>query len=169
MFSEIELVCLLLLATACITDFTRRIIPNALTVSACLGGLCYHTLSYGQSGLYFSLYGLLLGGALLLPAYARGWTGGGDVKLLAALGAWAGFRAGGNIFLYSTICGGIMALGQILRKRTGRQPQRRRGSSGRTAAFAQGHKGPSSTADTMPYALAIGCGYLVYLLFGGVL
>jgi prepilin peptidase CpaA len=60
----------------------------------------------------FSLVGTVVGLALLLPAYAIG-MGGGDVKLLAGVGA--GF--GGTTFLclaVSAIIGGVIAIGMVL-------------------------------------------------------
>src|SRR5579859_4678575 len=71
-------------------DLRSRRIPNALTFgSAILGFLVNLALRHGP-GAGSSAEGWLAGiGILLLPFIARG-VGGGDVKLLAAVGAWTG-------------------------------------------------------------------------------
>ena len=53
--------------------------------------------------------GWLLGIALFFPFFALGGLGGGDVKLLGALGAWLGPTAVFHVGLYSAIAGGVMA------------------------------------------------------------
>jgi prepilin peptidase CpaA len=57
-----------------------------------------------------SLIGLLLGLIFMLPGYVFGATGAGDVKLLAAAGAWLGPAHVGVAFLYTAILGGVLAL-----------------------------------------------------------
>jgi Flp pilus assembly protein protease CpaA len=47
---------------------------------------------------------------LMLPGHLLGRTGGGDVKLFAALGAMLGPGQIFLAFLYTAICGGVLAL-----------------------------------------------------------
>jgi prepilin peptidase CpaA len=75
---------------AAATDVAARRIPNWLTIPMLATGLAYSTLQRGPWGLLDSLAAALI---LALPyvflfVYARG--GGGDVKLMAAVGAWTG-------------------------------------------------------------------------------
>lgn len=77
-----------LLAAVC--DGWKHRIPNVLTVPAALLGLTYHGLTAGGHGLLLALAGLAIGFALLLLPWLMGGGGMGDVKLLAALGAWLG-------------------------------------------------------------------------------
>lgn len=49
---------------------------------------------------------LLLGVLLFIP----GWFGGGDAKLLAAIGLWIGFDNLSAYMLYVTLAGGMLAL-----------------------------------------------------------
>ena len=51
-------------------------------------GWAYSGLAFGFGGLGWSLLGTVVGLLLLLPAYAVGGMGAGDVKLLAGVGAW---------------------------------------------------------------------------------
>ncbi len=46
--------------------------------------------------------------------FARGWMGGGDIKLLAASALWFDLSSGWRLLVAITISGGIVALGVIL-------------------------------------------------------
>jgi prepilin peptidase CpaA len=59
--------------------------------------------------------GLLVGLGLLLPLFALRGLGGGDVKLLAALGAWIGPGAALWMVLWAAVAGGPLALAVALR------------------------------------------------------
>ena len=95
---------------ACVTDVRSRRIPNLLTFGAAAAGLLVHTILGGWSGLQLSLTGWVVGAALFFPFFALGGMGGGDVKLLAALGAWLGPRDAFWLAIYASIAGGAMAL-----------------------------------------------------------
>jgi prepilin peptidase CpaA len=102
---------------AAFIDLRTRRVPNALTIPlAAIGIAC---AASGVSGLTLraSLVGLLLGLALMLPGYLFGATGAGDVKLLAAVGAWLGPALVGAAFLYTAIGGGVLALVVARRRR----------------------------------------------------
>jgi prepilin peptidase CpaA len=58
--------------------------------------------------------GLGLALAIHLPLFALRATGGGDVKLMAALGALLGVEAWLRVFLISAILGGVIALGLVI-------------------------------------------------------
>jgi prepilin peptidase CpaA len=98
---------------ACVTDLRTRRIPNMLTFSAAVGALGYHAFG-GWIGLAGSIGGLLLGLALFLPIYLLRGMGAGDVKLLAALGAWLGPASVAWVAIYAAIAGGIMAVAVAL-------------------------------------------------------
>ena len=78
-----------LAALACVSDLRTRRIPNALTFGAALraGRFTCHRRRDGRGR---SLGGWLLGVVLFFPLFALRGLGAGDVKLLAALGAWLG-------------------------------------------------------------------------------
>jgi prepilin peptidase CpaA len=62
------------------------------------------------AGVQTAAAGWLLGLLLLLPYFALGGMGGGDVKLLAALGAWLGPWETFWLAMYAGIAGGVLGL-----------------------------------------------------------
>jgi len=95
-------------------DLKTRRIPNYLTFGAALAGLGFQLGYHGWSGMVGGLLGLALGFGLLIVPYILGGMGAGDVKALAALGAWLGPNQTLHLFLYLAIAGGVMALGMLL-------------------------------------------------------
>src|SRR3954471_18021179 len=79
-----------LLTLACISDLRTRRIPNVLTFSAAGGALLFHLVSGGWNAAGWSLAGYGAGLLLFFPLFALRGMGAGDVKLLAAVGAWLG-------------------------------------------------------------------------------
>jgi prepilin peptidase CpaA len=97
-------------AVAAAWDVRTRRIPNALSFGAAAAAIAAHGFVAGTAGAGWSLAGWLAGVALFLPFFALGGMGAGDVKLLAALGAWLGPSATIWIALFSTIAGGVIGL-----------------------------------------------------------
>jgi len=86
-------------------DFRTRRIPNYLTLGTALAGLGFQFGVYGWQGLGQGFLGLVLGFALLIGFYLKGGMGPGDVKALAALGAWLGPLPTLYLFLYMGLAG----------------------------------------------------------------
>ncbi len=84
------LLMLVLGAAAAIIDVRHHRIPNALTLSGALLGIVVSGFSTWPDGLWLGLLGLITGLCLFLPGFLLGMTGGGDVKLMAAFGAFLG-------------------------------------------------------------------------------
>ena len=101
---------LLLSVWIAVGDLRTRRIPNYLTLGGALAGLGFSWGCHGWPGLWSGLSGLLLGFALLVLPYAKGGMGAGDVKALAALGAWLGPRLTIYLFIYMGISGGVLIL-----------------------------------------------------------
>src|SRR3954447_5439537 len=99
---------------AAVFDLRSRRIPNHLTFGAAAVALFVALLTGGMSAAGTNLTGWLLATALWLPIYALGGMGAGDVKLLAAVGAWVGPAEVFHAALYSAIAGGVMAAGVAL-------------------------------------------------------
>ena len=93
---------------ACVTDLRTRRIPNVLTFGAAAGACGFYLADRGLGGLGWSAAGWLVGGLLFLPLFALRGLGGGDVKLLAALGAWMGTSALLPIVLLSSLIGAVV-------------------------------------------------------------
>jgi len=95
---------------AAFRDLRERRIPNVITVPAALFGLLFHTLAPLGEGWWFSLAGFAVGVGLLVLPYLLGGGGMGDIKLLAALGAWLGPFWILIAFATGTISGAILTL-----------------------------------------------------------
>jgi len=98
---------------AAVTDVRGSRIPNWLTYSGLATALAARSILLGWPGLRDGLMGLLIGGGLFLVLFVVGGMGGGDVKLMAAVGAWAGQSHIAVILIATAISGGILALGYM--------------------------------------------------------
>lgn len=94
---------------ASITDLWTFKVYNALTIPLMCGALIYHGVVGGPTELLQSLGGMMLGVALLLLPFLMGGMGAGDVKLLAAVGAWLGIAMTFYVFVASAFASGICA------------------------------------------------------------
>ena len=95
---------------AAVCDLNTRRIPNALTFGAAVVAIATHSALSGWSGLLLAASGCVVGLALFLPVFLLGGMGAGDVKLLAAIGAWLGPTDAVWTALYGALAGGLMAL-----------------------------------------------------------
>ena len=107
----------LTLAAAAIQDAAMMRIANFLSLAVLLLGLAamaLHGIAWPmwQNGALF--LGLLLLGT---AAFATGNLGGGDVKLLAAIGLWFDFGDAVLLVIAVTIAGGLLALVMIIGRR----------------------------------------------------
>ena len=100
--------------TACVTDLRSRRIPNVLTFGAAGAALVYGAVTGGWTGLGNAALGWLIGALAFIVPFALGGLGGGDVKLLAAIGAWLGPAGAIWVALYAGVAGGVMAIGVAL-------------------------------------------------------
>ena len=91
-------------------DLAERRVPNAFTFGAAVFAFVYFAVVKGAGGLATSLLGWAAGLALFLPLFAVGALGAGDVKLLAAFGAWLGPAGVLVAALCASILGGVMAV-----------------------------------------------------------
>jgi prepilin peptidase CpaA len=101
-------------AAAAATDSITRRIPNVLTFGAATVALAFATATGGSAGLGWSAAGLAVGLLLFLPLFALRAMGGGDVKLLAAFGAWLGPALVFWVAVYGAIAGGVLGLLLVL-------------------------------------------------------
>jgi prepilin peptidase CpaA len=95
-------------------DLRTRRIPNYLTLGTAVAGLAYNCIAHGLPGLVSGILGMLLGFAFLILPYLWGGMGAGDVKAMAALGAWLGPQFTVLLVCYMGIAGGIIALGYLV-------------------------------------------------------
>ena len=103
--------------TAGIYDLATRRIPNWLTLSGAAAGLGLNFFLFGAGGLRLSLAGLVTAGGVYMLFYLLRAMGAGDVKLMAAVGAFLGPGQWFQIFLISSVLGAAAAVILALRKR----------------------------------------------------
>ena len=113
---HVKLVCATLIVAAWIDGKQLRV-PNWITFPMVLSGLVYSAIVGGWQGLGDWLIGMCVGLATLLPLYAVGGMGAGDVKLMAGIGAWLGATVTWEAFLWSAVVGGLMAVVMVLKRR----------------------------------------------------
>jgi len=109
-----RLLLLSVLAIAAVTDIRGQRIPNLRTFPAMLLAFSYHGMTQGPDGLLFSLAGFGLGLGVMLVPYFAGVMGPGDVKLMAAVGAFLGASGAFNAFLLTSLFGGLYAMVVLL-------------------------------------------------------
>ena len=102
------LVATLLIAT--LSDLMTHRIPNNLLIPALAFALLASSVAGGITGLALSLAGMGVGLAMLLPVYALGAMGAGDVKLLAVAGAFLGPHGALMAGLFTFIAGAVLGL-----------------------------------------------------------
>jgi len=107
---SVDLLALLLAAVACASDIRTRRIPNSIVLIGSAAGLTVNALIDGATGVGASLAGGVVGLCLFLPFFVLGGMGGGDVKLMAALGSILGPGSIFRLAAAAAVVGGACAL-----------------------------------------------------------
>ncbi len=95
---------------AAASDIRMRRVPNALTGALAIAGVAVSGATGGVTGAGTALAILALLLAVGTFAYARGWFGGGDIKLLAAGCCGLAPALAVDFLLYTALCGGLLSL-----------------------------------------------------------
>jgi prepilin peptidase CpaA len=144
-----------LLLFAAVKDIRHRRIPNIACIGIVVLGVTVSLVTKGTDGLISSVIGMALGLIVLLPVYALGRIGAGDVKLLAACGAFLGPVNLINGTILAFLIGGLLAFYYIAANRlTYLIP--------RMYAFLP-HSSTSHKRIELPYGVAISGGALLAL------
>ena len=116
-----------LLVVVAFIDLSHQEIPNGLVLALMIVGLVAKLAGIG-AGVVDGLYGLLVGGAPLVLiavisvlALRREGMGGGDIKLMAAVGWCLGWRLTAITLILSVYIGGLVALMLLCFKIKGRK------------------------------------------------
>lgn len=111
------MILVMLLSAAVFTDIRYGKIYNKVTFPCMAAGLTLSLVNGGFHGLLLSLagMGLVLGLYLLIPSKS---FGGGDIKLMMAVGSLIGFKLAVWAILFSAAIGGILALIVMARYKT---------------------------------------------------
>lgn len=159
-------------------DLLEQRIPNVLVALTLLAGVALHAAgpANGREGMfgYFpgalggvqAVFGAVVGLAAFLPIYLAGAMGAGDVKFMAALGAFAGPVEVLGLALSVAACGGLLALCLTLVRRKGAHAWANMAQilhdAVRTRPALGGFDPATQTALRMPYALAFALGVSAY-------
>jgi prepilin peptidase CpaA len=158
-------------------------VPNWLTFPFVISGWAYGVGAHGWEGLWMTLLGTGLGLMLLLPWYAIGGMGSGDVKLLAGVGSWLGaaylfdgVKNTAYAFCVSVIVGGVIAIVMVLISGQWRKHLAQFftivheiltiGKPTQLAAIAAERK---SSMRLLPYGIPIAIGSIAYFIWAGML
>lgn len=92
-------------------DIKSRRVPNLLTGPAFMLALSFHLALDGWHGVLNALAAGLICGVIFFIFYIAGGMGAGDVKLMAVAGCFAGLAATPTLLVFTSLAGGVMALG----------------------------------------------------------
>jgi len=95
---------------AAVTDIARHKIYNWNTYTGIVVGLIAHLVVGGWPGLEESIVGFVVCGLLMLVCFVLFNIGGGDVKLIAMMGAFLGLEKGIEATLWTFVLGGIVGV-----------------------------------------------------------
>jgi len=162
------------LIVASVTDVRRGKIYNWTTYPAMAAGLVGHALAggllgqgglVGGMGLPGALAGLVVGFGPLLLAWLAGGIGGGDAKIMGAVGALAGWRFALTALFYGLAVAVLMALAILISQRKVAQ------TFGRIGRFlllwflkAKPPSPATEQSPTLPFGLALCIGAAVALV-----
>ncbi len=152
------------LAWAVVTDLRSRRISNRLTYSLMALGLLANGIAGGWDGLRSSIFGWLLGAALLVVPCLLGAIGAGDVKLLAAIGALKGPEFVLLAAVYTALAGGALAILELVRSRGARWALGYVAGGWVGSVWGKSAQSSAARAGTIPYGPAIAAGAIIALL-----
>ena len=155
-----------------LSDVRTRRIPNALSLAGALVGLVLNLQHAGAAGLAASALGLGLAVAVLFAPFAAGGIGGGDVKMMGALGAMLGPHLVVSGLLIGVLLGGVHAAVYaarrgLLRRTLSGVTRRLRIALGRGSVEPLRMSAGEGSGLVLPYSLPLGAGVVVALLGGG--
>lgn len=162
----------LLALTICglaVVDFRSFRLPNWFTLPLLALGWIWHALADDGAGLAWSLKGSAISMAPLLWFYFRGKMGAGDVKLMAAIGAWLGGWTGLHVLVVSGLAGVVCDLAC----------RWRRAGSATVAPLSDNDQQLAGDVETalrdpflkrrwIPFSIPIALGVVVLVLFPGL-
>jgi leader peptidase (prepilin peptidase) / N-methyltransferase len=130
------------LLTVAVIDYDHKIIPNIITLPGIIIGLGLSLWALPITPLA-SLLGILLGGAFfyLIALVSRGGMGGGDIKLIAMIGAFLGWQGALFTIFSGALLGSLVGVTLMLLGRKGRK-------------------------DKVPFGPFLSAGAILFMLYG---
>jgi leader peptidase (prepilin peptidase)/N-methyltransferase len=124
LFGIYFILCAALLAIILI-DFYHQIIPDVISLPGILLGFAFSFINPATTW-QSSAIGILLGGGILYAIAAsyylftkREGMGGGDIKLLAMIGAFLGWQSLPFVIFGSSLLGSVVGIGAMLKQKKG--------------------------------------------------
>lgn len=109
-----DIVLIITLSICLITDIKRRKIYNNVLLPALMLGILFNVIEGGFQGFKESVLGMMAGLGILMIPFISGGIGGGDVKLLAVIGAIKGYEFVFYSSMTMGVAGGLIALGTLI-------------------------------------------------------
>ena len=141
------------MALGAFCDLTTMTIPNRLSAALALL-FPFAALAIGMPVAVFGMH--VLAGLVILAIgivfFSRGWIGGGDAKLAAAVALWFGFDQMLPFIAYVGLLGGVLTFGILIYR------------SWMLPAFAVRHEWMTRLHDKtvgVPYGIAIAAGAMI--------
>lgn len=150
------------------SDLFSRRIPNWLTYPSILLGVLAGYVTRGPEGLWDAMGGVLVATPFALLFYAR-MFGGGDVKFVAAIGAWLGLFTTLNVALTAVLLGAAMGAitliwqGRLLEALRSESRGLAATMSKREAGSTTGNVSTIQSADQFPFGIPLGLSALFWM------
>jgi leader peptidase (prepilin peptidase)/N-methyltransferase len=105
-----------------VLDLQAKVIPDVVTLPGIVYALAI-AAALDRPPLLEAVLGALVGGGLLLlvAVISRGALGGGDIKLMAMLGAALGWKSALVVLAVSQVAAALVVLGLLIARRAGRR------------------------------------------------
>jgi prepilin peptidase CpaA len=157
---------------AAIFDLRWRRIPNWLTAFGWSFGVMLQGIDAGWNGVWDAFLGTGVALAIYVTLFALRAMGGGDVKLMAAVGAFTGPVQWFSVFLLAALVGGVFALVAVWTRGEATRAMSKIG----TILWELVHLRAPHTADpeldvanagarTLPHGAAIAAGTILLLIY----
>jgi prepilin peptidase CpaA len=147
---------ILLLAYAASTDVVSRLIPDQISIALVITGIAGQAVTSPFDLIPSFVIATVLFLVLLL-AHARGWIGGGDVKLLVALAIGLSLPQLMRFLFITAMAGGVLAAVHLVMRRLPYPTSPPVGSSILRRVYAV-ERWRHLRRAPLPYGLAIACG-----------
>jgi prepilin peptidase CpaA len=160
-----------ILATGCLaaaySDTRHRKITNRLNLAILVLGLGWRAASFDLSTLALGFAGVGVGLAVLFAPFAVRWVGAGDVKFLAACGAWLGPFDTLLCGLFGLLGGGILAV--LVTARAGAEVRRSVAQTftASVATFTAPAAPKRAQALVVPLGVPLGAAAIALFVVGG--
>jgi prepilin peptidase CpaA len=164
---------LVFVATCMVNDTATRRIPNALCGAAALLGVGLNALYFGSTGVAASVLGAAATMSPLVVPFVLGGIGGGDVKMMGAVGALVGMRVGMNALALGVMFGGVLMFVHLARR--GRLAEKALATGSMVSRAFAGRSldalrlsADSPGAVSLPYSIPLGFGTAAALACAGL-